>query len=263
MSGYRLDGMTALITGAGRGIGLEIARTLAGLGANVAAADIDSDVAEQAAGELGTQAIALTGDVSVSAACEEMAARTAERFGTIDILITNAGMPGGGPVEAISDALFDRLTGVIHRGTFNCVRAVAPWFTSGDGRRRRVVTMSSIHGIYGGSQNSVYAGCKAAVIGLTKSLAHEWARYGVTVNAVAPGMIDTRFTASRDASTPGIPAELRERLIRSIPAGRIGQPADVANAVAFFCAPASDFITGQVLAIDGGGTAITHWRDLA
>ena len=262
MDGQRLDGMTALVTGAGRGIGLEIARTLAGLGANVAAADIDSDVAEQAAAELGTHTIALAGDVSVASACEEMAARTAERFGTIDILVTNAGLPGGGPVETISDALFDRLTAVIHRGTFNCVRAVAPWFTSGDGRRRRVVTMSSIHGVYGGSQNSVYASSKAAVIGLTKSLAHEWAPHGVTVNAVAPGMIDTRFTAARDSSTPGIPAEVRERLIRSIPAGRIGHPADVAAAVAFFCAPTSDFITGQVLAVDGGGIAVTHWRDL-
>ncbi len=146
------------------------------------------------------------------------------------------------------------------RGTFNCIRAVAPWFRDRErSAPRRIVNIASVSGIYGSVGNANYSAAKAGVIGLTRSVAREWARYGVTVNAVAPGYVETRLTAARTGPDDpfGIPPQVREALLARIPVGRGGTPEDIAHAVAFFCSPDSGYVTGQVLEVDGGMPDIT------
>src|SRR5262249_47049339 len=146
------------------------------------------------------------------------------------------------------------------RGTFNAIRAVAPWFRDRErSAPRRIVSIASVAGIHGSVGNANYAAAKAGVIALTRSIAREWARFGVTVNAVAPGYIETRLTAVRTGPDDrfGIPAEIREQLLARIPVGRGGTPEDVANAVAFFCSPDAGYVTGQTLEIHGGLADIT------
>jgi 3-oxoacyl-[acyl-carrier protein] reductase len=134
------------------------------------------------------------------------------------------------------------------------IRAVSPWFRDRERTApRRIVNIASVSGIYGSPGNSNYSSAKAGMIGLTRSIAIEWARFGVTVNAVAPGFILTRLTAARGAGDQfGIPAEVRDAIVARIPLGRPGEPDDVATAVSFFCAPDAGFITGQVLEVHGG-----------
>jgi 3-oxoacyl-[acyl-carrier protein] reductase len=150
---------------------------------------------------------------------------------------------------------------VVLRGAFNCIRAAAPWLRDKQRRApRRIVSITSVSGIYGSPGNLNYAAAKAGLIGVTRSLAREWGTFGVTVNAVAPGFIETRMTGARSAGGGAIAPEVREQIIAGIPAGRAGSVADVAHAVAFFCSPQSDFITGQVLEVHGGKPDITVTR---
>jgi len=159
----------------------------------------------------------------------------------------------------MSDADWELVQAVVLRGAFNCVRAVAPWLRDRDRRApRRVVNIASTSGIYGSPGNVNYSAAKAGVIGLTRSLAREWARFGVTVNAVAPGFVETRMTAARDeAAALGIPADVRDAIVSRIPVGRAGRPEDVAAAVAYFCSPDAGYVTGQVLEVHGGLGDIT------
>ena len=259
-----LGGKVAIVSGAGRGIGLAICQRLVSAGARVMVTDVDESTIADAVAKLGAdRAMGLRVDVRDAGQCRDAARRTADRFGTVDILVNNAGLSGPGPLATFSDERYNLVFDVIMRGAFHFTRAVAPWFTEGDvSSGRRVVNISSIFGVLGGSENSIYSAAKAALIGLTRSLSQEWARHGVTVNAIAPGLIDTRLTETRSdpGSDSGIPAEARARLIGIIPAGRIGKVEDVAGAVAFFCSPHSGFVTGQILGVDGGGLNITNWR---
>jgi 3-oxoacyl-[acyl-carrier protein] reductase len=255
-----LAGAVALVTGAGRGIGLAIARRLSADGASVCLTDIDTEQAEEAAGALsatGRRCLGLGGDVSRQEDCRAWAAEAAEQLGGLHLLVNNAGVTRDGMVHRMPDADWDLVQDVVLRGAFNCVRAVAPWFRDRErSAPRRIVNIASVAGIYGVAGNANYVAAKAGLIGLTRALAREWAPFGVTSNAVAPGFIETRLTAPRtSASAPdgrGIPAGVRDSIIAGIPAGRPGVPDDVANAVAFFCTPAAGYVTGQVLEVHGG-----------
>ena len=251
------DDRVALITGGGRGIGLAIARRLAREGIAVCLTDLDSEPAEMAAEGIereGGISLALAGDVTRPEDCERWARAAADRFGDLHILVNNAGLTRDAFVHKMTDDQWRLVQDVVLGGAFNMVRAVAPWFR--DNARtapRRIVNITSVSGIYGSPGNSNYSSAKAGMIGFTRSIAVEWARFGVTVNAVAPGFIVTRLTAARgDRDQLGIPAEVRDAIVARMPLGRPGDPEDVAAAVAFFCSRDAGFVTGQVLEVHGG-----------
>jgi 3-oxoacyl-[acyl-carrier protein] reductase len=258
-----LEGRVALVTGAARGIGRAIAERLALQGAAVCVTDVDADPVEAAAAELagsGHRAIAVAGSVADLDHCREAAQAAANGLGGLHILVNNAGLTRDALVHKMGEEEWDLVQDVVLRGTFNCIRAVAPWFRDRErSAPRRIVNIASVSGIYGSVGNANYSAAKAGVIGLTRSVAREWARYGVTVNAVAPGYVETRLTAPRSSPDDayGIPPDVREALLARIPVGRGGTPEDVANAVAFFCSPDSGYVTGQVLEVDGGMPDIT------
>jgi len=182
-------------------------------------------------------------------------------FGKIDILVNNAGITRDAMVHRMTDEQFNAVFDVIVRGTFNCVRAASPYLRDAakkdkeQGKRvhRKVINVSSIAGIYGTVGNTSYSAAKAAIIGFTKALAREWAMYYINVNAVAPGFVETRLTAERTGDAPyGVPPQVRDGIISRIPIGRPGQPEDIAAAISFLASDDANFITGQVLQIDGG-----------
>jgi 3-oxoacyl-[acyl-carrier protein] reductase len=254
-----LDGMVALVTGAGRGIGRAVAERLAADGARVCVADLDLDPAEEVAARLGDAGMAAACDVADPEDCARLTAAAAERFGDLHILVNNAGLTQDAMVHKMTDAQWDLVQDVVLRGAFNCVRAAAPWLRDKERRApRRVVNIASTSGIYGSPGNVNYASAKAGVIGLTRSVAREWARFGVTVNAVAPGFIDTRMTAARGAvGGPGMDASVRDAIVARIPVGRAGTPEDIAAAVAYLSSPDAGFVTGHVLEVHGGMYDIT------
>ncbi len=240
-----LKGKVAVVTGASRGIGLEIARTLASLGANVAliSTKIREELASQIAGETGSEVKSYACDVSDSEQVASTFKAILEASGQIDILVNNAGITRDGLIMRMKDADFDDVIRTNLRSAFLCTRAVARHMM---GRRTgRIVNMASINGIRAQAGQSNYAASKAGIIGLTKTNAMEFAARGITVNAVAPGFIGTDMTAK-------LSPETLEKFKNAIPAQRIGQPKDVANAVAFLVSDEAAYITGQVLGVDGG-----------
>ena len=251
------DDRVALITGGGRGIGLAIARRLAREGIAVCLTDLDSEPAETAAEGIereGGISLALAGDVTRPEDCERWARAAADRFGDLHILVNNAGLTRDAFVHKMTDEQWRLVQDVVLGGAFNMVRAVSPWFRDRERTApRRIVNITSVSGIYGSPGNSNYSSAKAGMIGFTRSIAAEWARFGVTVDAVAPGFIVTRLTAARgDGDQLGIPGEARDAIVARIPLGRPGDPEDVATAVAFFCSRDAGFVTGQVLEVHGG-----------
>ena len=233
----------ALVTGAAQGIGEAIARRLARDGVRVCVADLDRERADAVAAEIG--GIAATVDVRELRDLEAAARATAEAFGGLSILVNNAGVTRAGMLHRLTEDDWDLVQDVVLRGTFNGFRAVAPWLRDGAGSGRRVVSIASIAGVHGTVGGANYAAAKAGVIGLTKTMAMEWARFGVTVNAVAPGLVATRMTES-----------FLDAVVAQVPLGRPGTPDDVAAAVAYFCSPDAGYVTGQVLEVAGGATDI-------
>lgn len=240
-----LKGKVAVVTGASRGIGLEIAKTLAVQGAKVAVISTQErpEVAEQIAQESGTEVRSFACDVSDAEQVATTFKAVLDAFGQIDILVNNAGITRDGLLMRMKDADFDDVIRVNLRSAFLCTRAVARHMM---GRRTgRIVNMASINGIRAQAGQANYAASKAGIIGLTKTNAMEFAARGITVNAVAPGFIETDMTAK-------IAPEALEKYKNAIPAQRIGQTKDVANAVAFLVSDEAAYITGQVLGVDGG-----------
>lgn len=253
-----LAGHTAIVTGAARGIGRAIAEALARDGASVVLSDVDATAGEAAAQELlaaGRRARFVAADVTRPEQCAALAEEAAATTGDLHILVNNAGLMQRAMVHRMTDEAWNASVDVVLRGAFNCIRAVAPWFRSA-GRERRIVNLSSVAGVYGNIASANYAAAKAGVIGLTKSVAAEWARFGVTVNAVAPGFIETRMTAAVEhpSAAHGTTREIHDGMVALIPVGRAGTPEDVAAAVAYLCSPGAGFVTGHVLEINGGLT---------
>ena len=242
-----LRNRVAIVTGGGRGIGKAIAVRLATHGASIVIADIDLQAAESVIAELqalGHRALAVPTDISSSEQVQAMVQATLEKFGRIDILINNAGILGPTcPVVEVQEEDWDRVLAINLKGAFLCSQAVVPHMVAqGWGR---IVSISSIAGKEGNPGTAPYNVSKVGIIGLTKSLAHEIAQTGVTVNCVAPAMIETELI---DAVSP----EMMAMLLAKIPMGRIGKTYEVAALIAFLASEESAFITGQCYNITGG-----------
>ncbi len=238
---------TIWITGASGGIGNAVARIFAAEGNQIALGYCRGKAKAQALAEdlrsAGADALAVQADVSDSAQIAQAYAQIESAFGGVDVLVCNAGIAQQKLFTDITDDDWARMIGVHATGTFLCCRAVIPHMVRK--KRGRIITVSSVWGVSGASCEVHYSASKAAVIGLTKALAKELGPSGITVNCIAPGVIDTPMNACFDAQT-------MESLRQDTPLMRIGTPEDVANAVRFFASDQADFVTGQVLCADGG-----------
>ena len=248
MSEYlSLEGRTAIITGAARGIGKAIAETLAARGAKVAVVDLRMDLAEETANEIAAnysvETVALKADVSDQTSVKAMVKDAVAKFGQIDILVNNAGITRDGLIMRMKESDWDLVLDINLKGAFNCAQALArPMMKQ---RYGRIINISSVSGVTGQAGQTNYSSSKAGLIGLTKALAKEVGSRGITVNAVAPGFIETVLTED-------LPEEIKEISMKLTPMGRFGMPQDIANAVAFLAAEESSFITGVTLQVDGG-----------
>lgn len=241
-----LSSKSALVTGAGRGIGKEIAMTLAKAGCDVAVSDIDLETATSAAKEieaLGRKSMALKADVSNAKDVEAMIASFVEKFGKIDILVNNAGITRDGLLMRMKEEDWDLVLNINLKSAFLCCKeAVRPMMKA---RTGKIINIASVVGLMGNAGQANYSASKAGLIGLTKTLAREFAGRAINVNAVAPGFIKTAMTDKLSDAE-------KLKLSSQIPMQALGSPTDVANAVLFLSSSLSDYITGQVLTVDGG-----------
>jgi len=236
---------TDVVTGASRGIGLEIARVLASRGASIAmiATKENKELASSLEAEFNVKVVSYACDVSSSEMVESTFKNIIESFGAIDILVNNAGITRDGLLMRMKDEDFDDVLRINLRSVFICTKAVARHMM---GRRQgRIINMASINGIRTQAGQANYAASKAGVIGITKSNSMEFAARGITVNAVAPGFIQTDMTAKLNEDTIN-------KFKESIPVKDLGKPADVANLVAFLASDEARYITGQIIGVDGG-----------
>ncbi|UCD70501.1 MAG: 3-oxoacyl-[acyl-carrier-protein] reductase [Syntrophobacterales bacterium] len=241
-----LEGKVALITGGAQGIGKVTALLLASNGAAVAVSDINMEGALETVKEiegLGRRGLALEGDVSNPADAERIVTATVEQLGGIDILVNNAGITRDRLLLRMTEEDWDAVLNVNLKGTFNCTKAAVKHMIKR--KSGKVVNIASVVGEMGNAGQANYAASKAGIIGLTKAIAREYAQRGINVNAIAPGYIETPMTEA-------LAEKVRDELRGQIPMERLGIPLDVANAVYFLVSDASNYITGQVLNVNGG-----------
>ena len=240
------SGKIAVITGASRGIGRSIAFALAAKGATIVAMDMDQAATDEVVAELkaaGAKALAVVGNVTVSADVERMIDAAVDAFGRVDILVNNAGITRDGLLMRMKDEEWDAVLNVNLKGAFVCTRTAFKVMSKQ--RYGRIINIASVVGQMGNAGQANYCASKAGLIGLTKSNAREMAKRNITVNAVAPGFIATAMT---DALSDKVKAELTAQ----IPLERLGSSDDIANAVVFLASEASGYITGHVLSVNGG-----------
>lgn len=265
-----LDDKVAIVTGSARGIGRATAEILIEHGAKVLINDLDGDVAEQTASEIGGETVVFAGDLTDPAAPAKLVQTAIDAWGKIDIIVNNAGYTLDAPVHKMSDDWFQRMLDIHVVAPFRIVREAAPYLREpakaekeeGVEVFRKIVNVSSISGTMGNAGQANYAAGKAAVVGLTKTLAKEWGQFKINCNAVAFGYIETRLTASKDEANTmeidgekvqlGIPDQMRGMASMLIPIGRPGTPEEAAGGVFFLCSPWSNYVHGQTLNITGG-----------
>ena len=242
----QLENQIAVVTGAGRGIGRAIALKFAAQGADIAAVDLKTEFMQETVEEvrkLGRKAWAVAANVSEAASVEAAAEQILKEAGRVDILVNNAGITKDGLLMRMSEADWDAVLDINLKGTFLFTKAFSRTLLKQ--KSGRIVNIASVIGLIGNAGQCNYAASKAGVIGLTKSCAREFASRGITVNAIAPGFIQT-------AMTDKLSQEQKDAITKQIPLASLGQPEDVAEAGLFFASPAARYITGQVLAVDGG-----------
>jgi 3-oxoacyl-[acyl-carrier protein] reductase len=269
-----LAGNTAIVTGAGRGLGQATAQLLAAEGARVVVSDLDERPAAETVSsirEAGGVAHPLVGDVSASSFPARLVDTALQLFGGLDILVNAAGFTWDGTVHKMTDEQWQAIIDVHLSAPFRIIRAAAPYLREtakreiaerGAAAARKIVNISSTSGTRGNFGQANYAAAKAGIIGLTKTLAREWGPFNIQVNCVAFGFIDTRLTREKECGEKlqrsgtevelGIPATLREAALKLIPMGRPGTPREAAGAIFFFASPFSNYVSGQVLEVAGG-----------
>jgi 3-oxoacyl-[acyl-carrier protein] reductase len=242
-----LDGKVAIVTGASRGIGRAVVIALAKAGAkvviNYAGNVIAAQEVEQVITNAGGQAILVQGDVSDAGAVEAMVKQTMDTYGRIDILINNAGITRDNLLMRMKEEDWDMVMNTNLKGIFHCTKAASRIMMKQ--RSGKIINMTSVVGVMGNAGQSNYAAAKAGVIGFTKSMAKELSSRGITVNAIAPGFISTDMTAV-------LSDQVKTELATKVPLGRLGAPEDVAAAVLFLASDTANYITGQILHVDGG-----------
>ncbi|MBA4495226.1 3-oxoacyl-ACP reductase FabG [Paenactinomyces guangxiensis] len=242
----RLGNRVAIITGGANGIGRETAFTFAREGAQLMIADYDTAAGQEICAQLrekGAEAAFHQVDVSSRESVQKMVEATVEHFQKIDILINNAGITHDGMLVTLTEEQWRRVIEVNLNGVFFCTQAVVPHMIKQG--RGRIISASSVSGVYGNIGQTNYAATKAGVVGMTKSWAKELARHGLRVNAIAPGFVQTRMVET-------VPQTVLEQVQKQIPVGRLGKPSDIAHAYLFLASDEADYINGTVLHVDGG-----------
>ena len=269
-----LEGKVAVVTGSGRGIGRAAAELFAGHGARVIVSDIDAAPADetvQAIRSAGGEVKSLAGDVTDSEFPARLVSAAIDGFGGLDILVNNAGYTWDAVIHKMSDEQWERILAVHLTAPFRIIRAASDFLretakreavSNGRARARKIINVSSISGTRGNAGQANYSSAKAGVVGLTKTMAKEWGRFNVQVNAVAFGLIATRMSQAKENGVSirrehadiaiGIPAAQLEGATAAIPLGRAGTPAEAAGALLFFASPLSDYVSGQLLEVTGG-----------
>ncbi len=265
-----LDGKVAIVTGSARGIGRATAEILSEHGAKLLINDLDGDVAKQTASEIGGETVVFAADLTDPSAPAKLVKTAIDEWGQIDIIVNNAGYTLDAAVHKMSDDWFQRMLDIHVVAPFRIVREAAPYLREPAKKEkeegvevfRKIVNVSSISGTMGNAGQANYAAGKAAVVGLTKTLAKEWGQFKINCNAVAFGYIETRLTASKDEANTmeidgekvqlGIPDQMRGMASMLIPIGRPGTPQEAAGGVFFLCSPWSNYVHGQTLNITGG-----------
>ena len=244
---FNLKDKVAVVTGAARGIGKEIAVDLAKSGAKIVVSDILFEMAEETATEIkkeyGVETLAVKTDVSSMSDTEELIKTTMSTFGSVDILVNNAGVTRDNLIMRMTEEEWDFVININLKGVFNCIKSVTR--TMMKQRAGKIINITSVVGQMGNAGQINYSASKAGVIGMTKTTAKELSSRGINVNAVAPGFIQTEMTDR-------LPESAKDGLKQMIPLKKLGNPEDIAKAVSFLASDASDYITGQVINVDGG-----------